>query len=265
MIYDTLFGLDANFTPQPQMVGKWGVSDDKLTYTFELRDGLKFSDGAAVTAADCVASVRRWAARDGAGQTMLQRVKDTPVVDDKTFQHRAVRALRARDRRALHALDLALLHDAQEGRRDRSEPADPRDHRLRPVPLQSRRDAPRQPPRLRPQPELRAARRAALRHGRRQGGQARPRHLREHRRRADRARALQTGEIDFYEVPPQDLVDELEKDPNLTVRVLNKTGHIGFMRLNHLHPPFDNVEARRAMLHLVNQADVMRAIFGESK
>src|SRR5215213_6853736 len=55
MIYDTLFGLDANFTPQPQMVSKWGLSDDKLTYTFELRDGLKFSDGQAVTAADCVA------------------------------------------------------------------------------------------------------------------------------------------------------------------------------------------------------------------
>ena len=42
MIYDTLFALDANLRPQPQMVGKWGLSDDKLTYTFELRDGLKF-------------------------------------------------------------------------------------------------------------------------------------------------------------------------------------------------------------------------------
>src|ERR1700742_5401515 len=39
MIYDTLFGLDGDFKPQPQMVGKWGVSDDKLTHTFELRDG----------------------------------------------------------------------------------------------------------------------------------------------------------------------------------------------------------------------------------
>ena len=86
MIYDTLFGLDANFAPQPQMVSKWGLSDDKLTYTFELRDGLKFSDGQAVTAADCVASVRRWAARSGSGQSMMARVKDTPVVDDKTFR-----------------------------------------------------------------------------------------------------------------------------------------------------------------------------------
>ena len=60
MIYDTLFGLDASFTPQPQMVSKWGLSDDKLTYTFELRDGLKFSDGQAVTAADCVFGGAWW-------------------------------------------------------------------------------------------------------------------------------------------------------------------------------------------------------------
>jgi peptide/nickel transport system substrate-binding protein len=47
--------------------------------------------------------------------------------------------------------------------------------------------------------------------------------------------------------------------------VLNKTGHVAFLRLNHLHPPFNNVDARRAMLHLVKQDDVMGAIFGQSK
>jgi ABC-type transport system substrate-binding protein len=54
--------------------------------------------------------------------------------------------------------------------------------------------------------------------------------------------ALQNGEIDFFEVPPQDLVPELEKDPNLVVRVLNKTGHIGFMRMNY---PASAVRQRR--------------------
>src|SRR5215216_6056542 len=63
MIYDTLFALDEQMRPQPQMVSKWGLSDDKLTYTFELRDGLKFHDGSALTADDVVASIRRWAAR----------------------------------------------------------------------------------------------------------------------------------------------------------------------------------------------------------
>ncbi|WP_181147706.1 twin-arginine translocation signal domain-containing protein, partial [Ensifer aridi] len=59
-IYDTLFSLDSKFMPRPQMVSKWGVSDDKKTYTFELRDGLGWHDGTPVTAADCVASIRRW-------------------------------------------------------------------------------------------------------------------------------------------------------------------------------------------------------------
>ena len=41
MIYDVLFALDAKLQVQPQMVDTWKVSDDKLTYTFVLRDGLK--------------------------------------------------------------------------------------------------------------------------------------------------------------------------------------------------------------------------------
>ena len=49
MVYDTLLATDANLRVQPQMAD-WKVSDDKLTYTFTLRDGLKWHDGAPVTA-----------------------------------------------------------------------------------------------------------------------------------------------------------------------------------------------------------------------
>src|SRR5215471_1838156 len=62
MIYDTLFAMNAQQEPQPQMVEKWEVSADKLTYTFTLRDGLKWHDGAPVTSEDCIASIKRWAA-----------------------------------------------------------------------------------------------------------------------------------------------------------------------------------------------------------
>ena len=60
MVYDTLFGIDAKQQPQPQMVKKWGLSDDKLTWSFELRDGLKWHDGTAVTPEESasVSSVR---------------------------------------------------------------------------------------------------------------------------------------------------------------------------------------------------------------
>ena len=44
MVYDTLFAVNEKFEVQPQMVDKWSLSDDKLTYTFTLRDALKFHD-----------------------------------------------------------------------------------------------------------------------------------------------------------------------------------------------------------------------------
>src|SRR3954464_6698187 len=61
MVSDTLVAPDSNFKIQPQMAD-WKICDDKLTYTFTLRDGLKWHDGAPVTAEDCVASLKRWAA-----------------------------------------------------------------------------------------------------------------------------------------------------------------------------------------------------------
>ena len=71
MIYDTLLAEDASFKIQPQMA-EWKVSDDKLTYTFTLRDGLKWHDGAPVTAEDCVASLKRWGKADGMGQKLTE-------------------------------------------------------------------------------------------------------------------------------------------------------------------------------------------------
>ena len=46
MIYDTLFAMDGNVQLKPQMVDKYSVSRDNMKYSFTLRDGLKFHDGA---------------------------------------------------------------------------------------------------------------------------------------------------------------------------------------------------------------------------
>src|SRR5262245_63938261 len=71
MIYDTLFATDAAGEIKPQMVDSTEVSPDKLTYTFTLREGLFWHDGQPVTAEDCVASIKRWAARDAMGQKLM--------------------------------------------------------------------------------------------------------------------------------------------------------------------------------------------------
>src|SRR5215469_9104121 len=63
MVYDTLLATDSHLKIRPQMAD-WKVSDDQLTYTFTLRDGLKWHDGQPVTAEDCVASLKRWGRND---------------------------------------------------------------------------------------------------------------------------------------------------------------------------------------------------------
>jgi peptide/nickel transport system substrate-binding protein len=87
LVYDTLFGMDRDFRPQPEMVDSWQASDDKLTYTFRLRDGLKFHDGQPVRAADAVASLKRWGQRnDSYGQPLLAAASAIEALDDKEFR-----------------------------------------------------------------------------------------------------------------------------------------------------------------------------------
>jgi peptide/nickel transport system substrate-binding protein len=86
MIYDTLFAVDEKFQVKPQMVDNWKTSDDGLTWTFTLRDGLLWHDGQPVTAEDCVASLKRWSARDSMGQKLASYLNEYKVVDAKTFQ-----------------------------------------------------------------------------------------------------------------------------------------------------------------------------------
>src|SRR5204862_7917140 len=74
--------------------------------------------------------------------------------------------------------------------------------------------------------------------------------------------ALKAGKIDFFEIPPINLLDTLEGDPDITLEVLNKTGNFGIMRIHQLYPPFNNVDARKALLSLINPDESMKASFG---
>jgi len=85
MVYDQLFALDENYVATPQMVDTWEESDDRLTHTFTLRDGLSWHDGAPVTAEDCVASIARWAKRDIVGLRLAAVTKAMTAEDEKTF------------------------------------------------------------------------------------------------------------------------------------------------------------------------------------
>ncbi|MFR9775727.1 ABC transporter substrate-binding protein [Micromonospora sp. MS34] len=58
-VYDTLVEPDANLKMVPSLATGWTTSDDQLTWTFTLRDGVKFSDGTPLDAEDVVYSFNR--------------------------------------------------------------------------------------------------------------------------------------------------------------------------------------------------------------
>src|ERR1700743_3789060 len=75
-VFDTLYGYDAQFQVQPQMVAGHRVEDDGRIWELTLRDGLAFHDGQKVLARDCVATIRRFGARDPFGQALMKRVAE---------------------------------------------------------------------------------------------------------------------------------------------------------------------------------------------
>src|ERR1700722_15651254 len=52
-VYDTLYGYDAEFNAQPQMVERHAVENGGLQWDLLLREGLTFHDGSPVRALDC--------------------------------------------------------------------------------------------------------------------------------------------------------------------------------------------------------------------
>lgn len=265
MMYDTLYGIDANFVPQPQMVGKTDISADRKTYTMELRPGLKWHDGTPVTARDCVASLRRWQAKDGAGQHLFERVADTPVVDEKTFRIVLKEPYGLLlDALAKTSTPLCVMMKAEIAATDPntqitkhigSGPFKFIEAEYRPGSRVVYERNPDYVPRSEPASGIAGGKRVFL----------------------DRviwdimpdaqtaASALMAGEVDFFEVPPIDILPTLAAAPGVKIEVFNKLGNVGQVRLNHLHPPFNNLAARKAAQLAINQEDIQRAAVGDNK
>ena len=263
MVFDTLFALDDKFKPHPQMVGDFNVSGDKLSYSFTLRDGLKFHDGQPVRGADCVASLKRWMVRDGLGQTLATVVADMRGGDDKNF------SIHLREPFPLLIEGLAkvssLVPFIMPERLANTDPFQQVTEMVGSGPFKfvTEEFQPghqvvyvRNPDYLpRSEPPSWAS-----------GGKV---------VKVDRVQwlyipdamtkvaALNAGEADWWENPPPDLWPVLAANPDVTVVQRDPTGNQGCIRFNHLLPPFDNVKMRQAVLMVTDQADFMNAFVGD--
>jgi peptide/nickel transport system substrate-binding protein len=263
MIYDVLFAKDAKGDVKPQMVDKYEVSPDKMTWTFTLRPGLEWTDGKPVTAEDCVASIRRWAARDALGQQLMGATGELKVLDEKSFRL----SLKEPFGLVLDALGKpsSNVPFMMPKRVAETDPNKQIDDYTGSGPFMFKRDEwkpgekivylknPRYKPRDEP-PSMLAGGKVA---------------------KVDRvewlaitdpataANALIAGEIDIIEVPPPDLFPMLKADKNIALYGWNQAGSQIIMRMNHLHPPFDNLKARQALMYSIAQEDFLRAQVGD--
>lgn len=85
-IYGTLTELDHDLEVVPGLAEDWEISDDGLTATFHLREGVTFFDGAELTAEDVVASFEAIQDPDtaAAAATNLASVESIEATDDHT-------------------------------------------------------------------------------------------------------------------------------------------------------------------------------------
>jgi len=264
MIYDTLAGLDEHFKVQPQMAS-WQISDDQKTYTFTLRDGLKWHDGKPVTSEDCIASIKRWGSIDGTGQVLMSMVQSIDAIDASHFK-------------VVLTQPTPLLLDGLS--KISSRPAFMMPKRIADTPAsQSITEYIGSGPFKFVASEFKPGLKVVYEKFKDYVPRSEPPSWTAGGKvvNVDRVEwvgmpdqmtavnALQNGEVDFIQQMPFDLLPMVENQDGLKVDVIDKQGSWTYFRMNHLYPPFDNKLVRQAALAAVSQEDVLKALVGDPK
>lgn len=261
-IFDTLYGMTDDLRVQPQMAEGHTVSDDGLTWSIRLREGLRFHDGEPVRAQDCAPSLARWSRRDTFGQSLGAVVEAWEAADDRTIRIR----LKSRFPLLLSALakPAAVVPFMMPERMARTDPFQQMTEMVGSGPFRFLRDEYVSGSRVAYAkfdgyvPRQEAASRTA-------GGKVAHFDRVEWTIMPDSATAsaaLQAGEIDWWEQINADLAPRLRRTRGVEVAVLNTLGYIGVARFNTLHAPFNNPAIRRALLGAITQEDFLRGVTG---
>lgn len=265
MIYETLFAWDSKLQPHPQMVESVSTSADGLAWRFRLRDGLRFHDGQAVTTRDVIASLKRWMARDTVGLKLAEYTAGLEAEDERSFTLK----LRKPTGMVPFALGSAvgqipvIMRESDAA----TDPMKPVTETIGSGPFRFNRAEWRSGarvvydrnadyvPRAEPADGLAGGRVVKLD---RVEWTIMP-------DPATAAAALQTGEIDIWEQPGQDLIPVIRRNRDIRVERYSSLPNQGMLRPNHLYPPFNDPRARLALAYATDQADFLAAGFGDEQ
>ncbi len=261
MIYDVLVAVDENFEPQPQMAD-WTISDDNLVYTFTLRDGLTFHDGNPVTAADAVASLKRWGKRDSGGQLLFDVTESLEAKDDKTLvwtlkspfpalleivgKQSAVPPFIMPERVASGSADEAITDYTGSG------PFVFVEEEYQPGVSVTYRKFEDYVPREEPANWMAGGKNVKV-------DQVKWVTMPDAQTAIN---ALMSGEIDYIEQVQIDLLPILETSENVTVETRDELGYQTIGRMNFKYPPFDDVKIRQAAMMALSQENVLGTLIG---
>lgn len=265
MVFDTLFALDSQLKPHPQMIGDYSVSADGLTYRFTLRDGLVFHDGQPVRGADCIASLGRWMARDTLSQILAKSIDEMGGADDRNF------TIRLKDPFPLLLHGLAKVSSLtpfiMPKRIAKTDPFKQITEAVGSGPFKFVKEE-FQPgykavyvknadyvPRSEPPSWASGGKVVKV-------DRVEWINVPEH---STAAAALADGELDWWEEVPPDLLPALASNPDLMVTRNDPIGSMAMMRFNQLQPPFDNEKMRQAIMAVIDQSEFMGAIAGDPK
>jgi peptide/nickel transport system substrate-binding protein len=266
MVFDTLYGqagADQAFAAKPQMVAGHTIENDGKTWSLTLRDGLVFHDGTKVLARDCVASIRRWSARDAFGHLLMQRTDELSTRGDRTIVFRLNRPfIMLPDALGKFAVNIcAIMPERLAG----TDPFKQVTEVIGSGPFRFKADE-RVPgslcvyerfedykPRENGQPNLISG--PKIVHFDRVEWHINP-------DQTTNVMALQAGEIDWNEHAMNDVLPMLRRDSRITVQRVGSSGYWGFLRPNWLFPPFDNPAIRRALVGAIDQTESMTAAAG---
>jgi peptide/nickel transport system substrate-binding protein len=263
--WDGLYGLDAEFRPQPQLAAGHVLEDDGRRWTFTLREGITFHDGEPIRAADAVASIRKWMLRDTHGQTLSARMDTMRAIDDHRFEIRLNRpfgpmldalakassypcfvyperfAMQDPGRAFTEVVGSGPYRFVAEERVSGSQLVYRKFDRYLPAPGT---------PSMTAGPKLANFERMEWK---------------VIQDPATAAAALQAGEVDWWEQMAPDLRAVLSRSRSVVVDRLESGGYLASLRPNHLHPPFDDPTVRRALWPAIPQDDVMTSIMGPDR
>ena len=264
IVFDTLYALDDQFRPQPQMVEGHTTEQDGRLWRLTLRNNLWFHDDSPVLARDVVASLKRWAPRDSFGGALFEALDELSAPTDRVVEFRLKRpfpllpeALGKPTSFVPVIMPERLANTPRTTAVAEMVGSGPYRY-LAAERVPGSRNVYQRFSRYEPRGQGTASFTAGPRiaHFERiewltmpDGGTA--------------AAALQAGELDWWEQPNVDLVPLLAKDRTIRVDVVETRGLIGQVRVNHLHPPFDNPAVCHALLGAIDQSVFMDAVAGD--